>query len=108
MQLQEQAMDTSRKLRLADFQIESLKRQKLMALLAEKEILALDADVNTYESVGRMFVLTPREEVKSNLKKRQGTSEDKIKDLNKSKDYLERSLKEAENNLREMVMQKRR
>lgn len=54
-----------------------------------------------------MFVLTDIAEVKSNLKKRQNTADEKIKTLENNKNYLERSLKDAENNLREMVQQKK-
>lgn len=72
-----------------------------------REISSLQSDTKTYESVGRMFILTPMDEVKENLKKRQNTADEKIKTLENSKSYLERSLKEAENNLREMVQQRK-
>lgn len=72
-----------------------------------REISSLQSDTKTYESVGRMFILTPMDEVKENLKKRQNTAEEKIKTLENNKSYLERSLKEAENNLREMVQQRK-
>lgn len=72
-----------------------------------REISSLEPNTNTYESVGRMFVLTDIAEVKSNLKKRQNTADEKIKTLENNKNYLERSLKDAENNLREMVQQKK-
>lgn len=67
----------------------------------------LDANTKTYESVGRMFVLTPLSEVKENLKKRQTTAEEKITALENNKAYLGRNLKEAENNIREMVQQRK-
>lgn len=67
----------------------------------------MQSDTKTYESVGRMFILTPMVEVKENLKKRQNTADEKIKTLENNKSYLEKSLKEAENNLREMVQQRK-
>lgn len=72
-----------------------------------REITSLDSKTKTYESVGRMFLLADMSEVKSNLKKRQQSADEKIKSLENNKNYLERSLKEAENNLREMVQQKK-
>lgn len=54
-----------------------------------------------------MFILTPMNEVKNNLTKRQTVADEKIKALENNKAYLERNLKEAENNLREMVQQRK-
>lgn len=54
-----------------------------------------------------MFILTPINDVKENLKKRQSGADEKIKALENNKAYLERNLKEAENNLREMVQQRK-
>lgn len=71
------------------------------------EITSLDQNTRTYESVGRMFILTPLDEVKKNLKTKQETAEEKIKALENNKSYLERNLKEAENNIREMVQQRK-
>lgn len=48
-----------------------------------------------------------RPEVIVNLGKKQGACKEKIKTLEANKDYLERSLKESENSLRELVSQKR-
>ncbi|KAI4470209.1 prefoldin subunit 1-related [Holotrichia oblita] len=106
-ELQQKAIDTTQKLRLADIQIESLKRQKQHATLTEREISSLEPDTKTYESVGRMFVLTPVSDVKNNLKKKQDAADEKINKLENNKTYLERNLKESENNLREMVQQRK-
>lgn len=54
-----------------------------------------------------MFVLTPIEEVKDGLQKKQAQSDDKIKVLQNNKTYLENSLKDATNSLRELVQQKK-
>lgn len=54
-----------------------------------------------------MFVLTPVSDVKNNLKKKQDAADEKINKLENNKTYLERSLKESENNLREMVQQRK-
>ena len=54
-----------------------------------------------------MFVLTPIEDIVTGLKKKQLDADDKINKLENNKAYLERSLKDAENNLREMVQQRK-
>lgn len=79
----------------------------MLLFIVFREICSLETSTKTYESVGRMFLLTPMNEVKDNLKKRQTVADDKIKALENNKAYLERNLKEAENNLREMVQQRK-
>ena len=48
-----------------------------------------------------------RPEVTNRLSEKQKTCKDKIKTLEGNKEYLERSLKESENSLRELIVQKR-
>jgi len=47
-------VSTTQQLKIADFQIEQLKRQIVHAKLVEKEIESLPKDIRTYEGVGRM------------------------------------------------------
>ena len=49
-------VSTTQQLKIADFQIEQLKRQIVHAKLVEKEIGNLPKDIRTYEGVGRMQV----------------------------------------------------
>lgn len=72
-----------------------------------REINTLNQDTKTYESVGRMFLYTPVDKVKENLKIKQNGAEEKIKLLENNKTYLENSLKEATNSLRELVQAKK-
>ncbi|XP_067011148.1 prefoldin subunit 1 [Anabrus simplex] len=106
-ELQQKMLETTQKLKLADVQIDSLKRSMQHAMLTAKEIAALPPETKTYESVGRMFLLTDIAEVGQNLQKKSAISSDRIKTLENNKQYLERSLKDSENNLREMVQQKK-
>lgn len=101
-------MDTLHKLKLADVQIESLKRTKQRAELTTKEIVLLPPSTRTYESVGRMFLLDDINNIKVSLDKRIVNADEKIKVLDTNKNYLQNSLKESENNLREMVQQKQK
>lgn len=72
-----------------------------------REINTLDVGTNTYEAVGRMFILTPLNNVKENLQKKQNTADEKIKLLENRKIYLENNLREAADSLRELVQQKK-
>ena len=74
-------VETSQKLKLADIQIESHKRSMTHAQLTEKEIGQLPADIKTYESLGRMFVLKESTETRKNLGNKIKMSEEKIKTL---------------------------
>lgn len=54
-----------------------------------------------------MFLLTPLNNVKENLQKKQNAAEEKIKVLEDKKTYLENNLREAADSLRELVQQKK-
>lgn len=60
-----------------------------------------------YESIGRMFALTTVPEMTSTLKTRKETADSIIKECDTHKAYLIKTLKGQEDNLREMVQQKR-
>ena len=74
-------VETSQKLKLADMQIETLKRSMIHAQLTDKEISQLPAETKTYESVGRMFILKDSTETRKNLANKVKNCEDKIKTL---------------------------
>ena len=86
-ELQQKMVDTSQKLKLADMQIETHKRSMTHAQLTEKEIIQLPLEVNTYESLGRMFVMKESAETRKNLENKIKTCEDKIKTLEVSPQY---------------------
>ncbi|XP_063237610.1 prefoldin subunit 1 [Bacillus rossius redtenbacheri] len=106
-ELQLKMLETSQKLKLADVQIDNLKKSIHHAELTDKEISALPSDTKTYESVGRMFLLTDKDDVGKHLHTKIENCTEKIKSLENNKSYLERSLKDSENNLREMVQQRK-
>ncbi|XP_034949732.1 prefoldin subunit 1 [Chelonus insularis] len=105
-ELHEKMIDTTQKLKLADIQIESLKRSKQHAELTIAEISKLPSKTKTYESVGRMFLLDDIATIKAGLQTRMKTADEKITTLENNKTYFEQSLQESKNNLREMVQQK--
>ncbi|XP_064118631.1 prefoldin subunit 1-like [Macrobrachium nipponense] len=103
MELQGKMQETNQKLRIADVQVESLKKQIVHAQLTDKEIQSLGESTRVYEGVGRMFLLTDIPMVRNNLKAKVAKCNEKIANLQSNKEYLERSMTESQNNLREMI-----
>jgi len=102
-ELQSQMNETNQKLRIADVQVDGLKKQIVHAQLTDAELQELGSDVRVYASVGRMFLLTKVDAVRKELSDKQAASKTKITQLQANKEYLEKSLAESQNNLREMV-----
>ena len=71
------------------------------------EIKSLPEETRLYESVGRMFILSTRSGITDTLDKKQEKLNEEIKNLEAKKTYLEKSLKDSENSLRELVAQKK-
>ncbi|KAM8971934.1 prefoldin subunit 1 [Pelodytes ibericus] len=106
-ELQAKVMDTQQKVKLADLQIEQLNRSKKHAHLTNLEIMNLSDKTPMYEGVGRMFVLQNKENIHTQLLNKQRKADEKIAELEQKKSYLERSVKDAEDNIREMLMARR-
>ncbi|KAJ8406131.1 hypothetical protein AAFF_G00310190 [Aldrovandia affinis] len=106
-ELQAKMIDTQQKAKLADLQIEQLSRMKKHANLTHVEIAMLPDSTRMYEGVGRMFILQSKGKIHQQLQDKQKVADDKIKELEQKKTYLERSVKEAEDNIREMLMARR-
>ncbi|XP_059055275.1 prefoldin subunit 1-like [Achroia grisella] len=105
--LQIKMVETRKKIQFIDSQIEVLKRCMHHADITQRAISGYPPGTKTYESVGRMFLLTDLEEVKSNLKTRDTQLTTRASDFEKNKQYLEKNLKESEDNIREMVQQRK-
>ncbi|XP_037605728.1 prefoldin subunit 1 [Sebastes umbrosus] len=106
-ELQVKMIDTQQKAKLADLQIDQLTRVQKHAKLTHSEIATLSDNTRLYEGVGRMFILQSKEEINNQLTDKQKTADEKIKELEQKKVYLERSVKEAEDNIREMLLSRR-
>ncbi|XP_068600109.1 prefoldin subunit 1 [Brachionichthys hirsutus] len=105
--LQVKMIDTQQKVKLADLQIDQLTRVQKHAKITHTETAILPDNVRLYEGVGRMFILQSREDINNQLMDKQKTASEKIKELEQKKVYLERSVKEAEDNIREMLLSRR-
>lgn len=105
-ELQMKMVDTTRRLRLADVQIDNLKKGVKHAYCTAEVLSEAPPSTKMYESVGRMFIATDSEDIMKALDEKIKTCNEKIKSLESNKTYLEKSLKESEDNLREMIVQK--
>lgn len=105
-ELQVKMVTSTQQIKVSDAQIDQLKRSIKHSELVEHEIGALPDSTRLYEGVGRMFILQPHDSIKKNLANKKKGAEEKIKNLETSKSYLEKSIKESEDNLRELVMSK--
>lgn len=75
-------------------------------MLIERELSALPEDTRVYEAHGSFYLLEPLHRVRESLIAKAAEKDEKIKSLEAHKDYLNKSVKEDEDNLREMLMQR--
>ncbi|KDR18938.1 prefoldin subunit 1 isoform X2 [Zootermopsis nevadensis] len=106
-ELHQKLAETVQKMKAADEEISCLKNSMQHARLMDSEITRLDTSTKIYESVGRMFLLTNISDLHNHLENKSETCAEKIKILESNKSYLERSQKDSENNIREMIQQRR-
>ena len=122
-ELQAKMIESKQKIKIHDIQIENLKRSSTHASLTDQEISQLPEETKVifkpslstvnicffqvYESAGRMFLLSDIKSVRSGLDKKNEAVKEKIHTLIGNKEYLEKQIKESENNLRELVMAKK-
>lgn len=100
-------IESSKKLRMLELQSEALRMSKQRLEITQREITKLPADTNVYESVGRMFALSTVPDMTTELKARKEKAEQIIAEYDTHKQYLLKNVKEQEDNLRELVQQKR-
>ena len=106
-ELQQKMVETQQRMKVSDLQIENLKRTITHSQLTAQEIDSLPDQTPVYESVGRMFLLSSKEDIDKMLDRKQDTCKEKIKNLEGNKKYLEKSIKESENSLRELIVAKK-
>lgn len=107
-ELQSRMASTKQQLNISDAQIEQLKKQIIHSKFLQRELATYPEDVVAYEGIGRMFVKQPVKVIDEDLTKKASSLEEKIKSIDLSKAYLEKTLKESEDNLRELIASKQR
>ena len=101
--LQVKMITTRNQMKVLGTQVEQLKRATHHAKLTEAELSQLSIAVPMYEGIGRMFALSTKEKILKGLDEKAKSSDAKIASLDKTKEYLEKSLKDSENSLRELI-----
>ena len=104
--LQVKMLTNRSQVKVISSQAEQLKRTIQHSKLTEAELEQLDAGVRMYEGIGRMFVLSDKKKILESLEEKSKQCDAKMKSLEKSKEYLDKSLKDSENSLRELITAK--
>ncbi|CAF0825157.1 unnamed protein product [Adineta steineri] len=102
-QLQMKMIDIQTSLKKSTGQIEGLKREIQRSKLTDKEINTLKPETPMFSSVGRMFVLNTKAEVRDQIEKKIKTCEDDIKKQEGTKTYLEKQMRECETQFKERL-----
>ena len=105
-ELQIKILSNRSQMKLIQNQSETLKRQVQHSKLTEAEIQQLTAEVRMYEGIGRMFVLGSKDKILKTLEEKTRQCEQKMNNLEKNKEYLDKGLKDSENSLRELIASK--
>jgi prefoldin subunit 1 len=101
--LQVKMINTRNQMKVIGAQSETLKRQTHHSKLTEAELRQLPENVPMYEGIGRMFALSTKDKIISGLETKVKSNETRVAGLDKNKEYLEKSLKDSENSLRELI-----
>ena len=101
--LQVKMLTTRNQMKVITAQVEQLKRQIQHSKLTDAEIMQMAEDVRLYEGIGRMFSLSDKTKIIKNLDEKTKQCETKIASLEKTKEYLDKSLRDSENSLRELI-----
>ncbi|CAO1353959.1 unnamed protein product [Diamesa hyperborea] len=106
-EMQMNKIETTKKIRVLDSQIDALKKSVQRYNLTEKEIGNLSNDTKVYSAVGRIFVGSSISEVNDDLKVKQKKIESVVDQCVTSKDLIIKRSKEQEDGLRDLVQQKK-
>ena len=102
VQLNQTAMQSSRALTISKQQTAGKERERRILQLTMDEINQMDVGINLYKGVGKMFLMVPSTEMKTNLKTQEKELSDDINSLNKKSKYLEKQYNDAQNQLRDI------
>lgn len=101
--LQVKMIETSKKIHEIDSEINAVERVIKQVTVNSRGLSELPDGTRTYEAVGRIFLLQDMGKLKNKFEEREEELKLRVKDLKDNKEYLEKNLKESENNIREMV-----
>jgi len=103
MDLQKRLWTEANNLKKVETQAKTAEQDKRRAELTLQEIGAMPEDVNTYRTIGRAFILVPKDDMQKELENAIAKNENVVKESKGSKVYLEKAVKETEDNIRELL-----
>ncbi|KAL1715875.1 Prefoldin [Schizophyllum commune] len=77
-------------------------RERRIVQLTIDELSQLDNDTKMYKGVGKMFLMTPRKEMESELKAQEKELGDDLTNLAKKSKFLEKQFNDASGQLRDI------
>uniref|UniRef100_K3WP51 Uncharacterized protein n=1 Tax=Globisporangium ultimum (strain ATCC 200006 / CBS 805.95 / DAOM BR144) TaxID=431595 RepID=K3WP51_GLOUD len=104
-ELQPQFMTIQREVDQIDAKLTAFARQKKRVALVEKELVELPEATTTYQSVGKMFLQTTKDENFASMKSEARKVDDQISSLEARKNYLNRQKTSLEENITELLAQ---
>eukprot|EP00275_Glaucocystis_incrassata_P001910 EC124281.1.p1 GENE.EC124281.1~~EC124281.1.p1 ORF type:complete len:116 (+),score=21.04 EC124281.1:118-465(+) len=103
IEVQERMKELQRQVVVLQTQMQVKDRSKRRDELTLRELQALPPSVPTYMPVGKMFLLTEHSELGQKLQSSITSREAELSSMQKSKTYVERQLRDAEGNLKDLV-----
>jgi len=103
MELQGKIHSIQSSMRQTDAQLAAYQKQMGSAKVTESALRQFPDDAKMFEAVGRAYLRAPRDDVFRNLDEAAETAESKIKKLKDNKEYLIKSMGEAEEQARELT-----
>ncbi|CAF2523860.1 unnamed protein product [Rotaria sp. Silwood2] len=97
-------IDIQTSLRKSTIQIEEFKREIQRSKLTDKEIHILDENTPMYCSIGRMFVLNNKSDIREQIENKIKSCENDIKKQEGTKTYLEKQMRECESQFKEKLV----
>lgn len=102
LQIQQTAVNSQRAYTFAQQQMAAKQRERRIVQLTIDEISQLDDDVKMYKGVGKMFLMSPRKDMESELKAQEKELGDDLTSLTKKSKFLEKQFNEAQGQLRDI------
>ncbi|KAL1694825.1 Prefoldin [Schizophyllum commune] len=101
-QIQQTAVSSQRAYNFAQQQMAAKQRERRIVQLTIDELSQLDNDTKMYKGVGKMFLMTPRKEMESELKAQEKELGDDLNNLAKKSKFLEKQFNDASGQLRDI------
>ncbi|EKG17577.1 Prefoldin beta-like protein [Macrophomina phaseolina MS6] len=101
-EIEQKAAFSQQQISLVKAQMTAKAREQRMLQLTTSEVDSLPADTNVYEGVGKMFVWSPVEDVKTRLASESEELKSDTANLEKKLHYLETTYKNSRDNLEQL------